>query len=143
MKTGRAAKTVMALMVFGAGSCQKTPQCSILSGPAKVISVQSPVHMSTGTDAVITLNIKVPDTACVQDAVARIVHVSRDTFRILTEVRYTDDKVAKDCDCNRATSLKSSVTFRTDLRGAFHFIYDREQDMSNHGGNGRFDITAD
>lgn len=142
MKTGWSL-IMLLLVTCGAGACKKTPQCGGRTGPAVVTAIHTPRNIATGTDAVITLNIKIPDTVCTQGAIARIEHVNRDTFLIRTEVIYTGPEQSEDCDCSNEATLKSSVTFRTDLRGAFFFLYDREQDMSNSGGDGRFEIIAD
>ncbi len=141
MRTGWPAKLVVMLVLCSLAACKKQTGCGLRTGPAVATGVHTPHDITRGEDIVITLSIKVPDTACVQGATARIAHVDRDTFHIRPEILYSDPAQSEDCTCSSESTLKGSVVFRTDKAGAFYFIYDRERDMSNSSG-GTFVITA-
>ena len=142
MRTGWPGKMALMLMIFGSlVACKKQTGCGLRTGPAVATGAHTPHDITRGEAIVITLSIKVPDTACVQGATARIAHVNRDTFHIRPEIVYSDPAQSEDCTCSSESTLKGSVVFRTDKAGAFYFTYDRERDMSNNSG-GTFVITA-
>lgn len=117
----------MALFFF---SCEKQEKiCIEQRKAAEIVGVQYPETVRSGENAIIRLDVDVPDSLCVRDAESWIENSGKDTFRIRSRIVYSDG--GNGCSCTDKKVLNTIVLFNTSVTGSFYFIINDEWNLGS------------